>query len=159
MRVITIPQVEFRRIYEEHHGKTGSTGEAYYDFDEPEFTWYDFTDEIAAGTEVLDKYDPRWFNKIHLSWLELSSGRSCVLGQLAMTSFKEQVGFEHGDYGDVMRVLRDEGDSPDNWGIGLGFCVPQHLNDAEDEEGSSRVWEHLTWQWADQVEKLRANAA
>lgn len=123
--------------------------------------WYDFTEEIDRGVALLNKYDAGWASKIDLVWLNLSSGTSCVLGQLAMKSFANMINrtmlASSTGFHAVVHALSLRGET-DPHGIEHGFCLPPLRDDNGDEDNARVEWEHLTWQWADRVEKELANA-
>jgi hypothetical protein len=55
------------------------------------YTW-DFTEEVGRGAEWLDRtLGADWWHDLELDALNLNSGLQCVLGQLAMTRFREQL--------------------------------------------------------------------
>lgn len=125
----------------------------------------DFSAEVDAGTRWLNQQDPRWFDKINLDELNLASGRQCVLGQLAMSTFREKVGAHvFNGYDAVITAFN----ANDGWTIGHGFAIDgdqvgRALGfDREictcgcDSEGLiPHAWESLTRQWVDQIEGLR----
>jgi hypothetical protein len=43
----------------------------------------DLLERVDRGAALLDEYDPDWWEVIDLDRLDISSWRSCVLGQLA----------------------------------------------------------------------------
>jgi hypothetical protein len=163
MRVTTIPAEQYLGILREHVEPEQIGGL----LEVEDFTWYDFTDEIEAGVALLDRHDPKWHQGISLDWLSLSSGANCVLGQLAMRSFRTMI---EGTpmwtgYDSVIKALHERGEVNDPYGISHGFCLPDrhpafYAEDGycDDEDSRRRdAWEHLTWQWADVVRKRVAN--
>ena len=62
-----------------------TTGKTY------ETTYVDFTADIAAGMEFLDRLDPGWVKKIDTKLLDLESGHACVCGQVFQGHFDEGV--------------------------------------------------------------------
>lgn len=94
---------------------------------------WDFTEEVRRGSLLLDaQIGPDWHNDLDLETLDLKSGDVCILGQLAMSRFLQQlVEKEENDnsdtdercdcgcerrfeYGDVVRLLAVNTDD-DNW--------------------------------------------
>jgi hypothetical protein len=54
-------------------------------------TW-DFQEEVARGAKWLDRtLGGDWHNDLELERLDLNSGHNCVLGQLAMSRFRDQI--------------------------------------------------------------------
>lgn len=54
-------------------------------------TQWDFSEEIAQGSALLDRLVPGWYKDLDLERLDLESGSNCVLGQLAMTKFRDEL--------------------------------------------------------------------
>lgn len=145
--------------------------------------YVDFTDEIERGVAVLERHDPRWFDKVNLDRLSLDDPGRCVLGQLAMESFKDELDgyFDlqdyHYDYYDYYRAVEwlSDIDETDENGVDCGFAI-NHVNlfklmlntgiNAPNPERDyekakpfyNRAWEQLTEQWAVRIEKCRADA-
>lgn len=130
----------------------------------------DFDAEIAEGSKWLSEQDPRWFDKIHLDELKLESTVQCVLGQLAMRTFKtkiyEAIEMPYTGYDAVLALF----DKDSAWAYDHGFNVDvyrlaQVLDQEEDdltdpEHPHSRwAWETLTRGWNEEVMRLRDEAA
>jgi len=119
------------------------------------YTW-DFTEEVGRGAAWLDRtLGADWWHDLDLDALNLNSGLQCVLGQLAMSRFRDQL-LEFGsmpcdcgdpdcgtevapdtrfEYNDVTRMLV-ETDSTD-WAIhaqGLPSRYGFFVNDAAGRE-------------------------
>lgn len=91
---------------------------------------WDYSEEIARGSKFLDdRFGTDWHHDLDLEDLDLHSGYSCVLGQLAMTRFREQLvergkpvdydsdcdcaeckGTQRYEYSDVTRLLSEQTD-------------------------------------------------
>jgi hypothetical protein len=70
-------------------------------------TW-NFYDELATfvlqgnvdrGAQWLDEYDPTWYNRINIDWLELSNGADCICGQLFIDNLLDENGWQIYDDG------------------------------------------------------------
>jgi hypothetical protein len=137
-----------------------------------------FADEINAGAKWLAEADPRWFEKVHLDELDLASGQHCVLGQLAMTLFAGKIheyvkkamesgrpwyhSSLNGGYDAVIESHR----LSNEWAAAHGFYVHQAEAarilqvdecDFEDTDHPMNrfIWETLTFQWQDRIERER----
>jgi hypothetical protein len=132
----------------------------------------DFTEEIDAGVELLNREAPGWYKSINATTLNLEMPNSCVLGQLAMTEFKSALvasvkawtgdDRDHFNYYDMITLL----DFGDEDAAGYGFFVSEEaisLDFPDDESWESRghrvsrLWEALTLQWQERINDLRAN--
>lgn len=124
----------------------------------------DFSAEIERGVQWLNRMSPGWFNSINLDHLHLMSGTACVLGQLAMTDFRQQVdghlksvrgrgGTRQHDYWTVLAAFGIATQSTD-----MGFDMDTSAIEAQSGIGSHNLWEDLTFQWVERIQKLRADA-
>lgn len=133
-------------------------------------TRLDFSEQIAAGMELLDERVPGWIDNINIAGLQLASEYSCILGQLAMTNLAAQIdefreraygeraaGLGRHTYWSAVELLELDDTDEAAW---YGFNLPTHL--IEDGEGSlpqeqiDPIWELLTLQWGEAIEKRRA---
>lgn len=94
-------------------------------------------DAVARGAAILDQRIPGWVDKVSLDNLQISSCRSCVLGQLG--------GNEEGSYSEMLDYLTDADDDSE-WPEINGF-------DTDYDEYS---YEDLTASWKALIEQRRA---
>jgi hypothetical protein len=125
----------------------------------------DFTKEIDRGVELLNSYDPRWFDHINLDQLKLEDANRCVLGQLAMTTFYKELDSRYRNYYSVIDFLTADNDPANDCltftvshGFTLGTYTLRSLGWFEERSDIPPAWEALTIQWAERIGKLRADA-
>lgn len=107
-------------------------------------------DRVKAGAEVLDAEDERWWLKIDLQDLDVTSYHHCVLGQL------------YGDYSTGLDILyKGELAHYDEWAVAHGFDAKQKLVEHEDGGLVSNAEEYdaLTRLWADEINVRRLVAS
>lgn len=75
-----------------------------------------FTTLVAAGVDLLDTYDPKWFEKINTETLDMSNEDDCILGQL---------------FGDYSRGLDELGIYGPDYGLDLILADDYLVNWAE----------------------------
>jgi len=89
--------------------------------------FWDFTEEVFRGADFLDRHlGADWHQDLELEGLDLSSGTSCVLGQLAMTRFRDELR-EH-----YQRSESEEGDDRCDCGCDGGKEDDDYLFQYED---------------------------
>lgn len=130
----------------------------------------DFSAEIDEGVAWLDGKDPRWYANINLDKLELWSTTQCVLGQLAMNTFFDQL--KDAGYGpgyDGVLALDDNDDEDGDWARQHGFYVDHRkvailmhvcVDDLADSDSPMYrfIWERLTYQWDARIRQIRRDA-
>lgn len=102
---------------------------------------------VQRGADYLDEFDPGWYRRVDPQTLELSSGASCILGQL------------HGDFrmGLSRSHLINLSSAPraSLSPVSYGFqCVSGVSDDAQEQD-----YEHLNQAWREAVQQRQANDA
>lgn len=136
----------------------------------PRIIEFDFGPEIDRGTALLNAEVPGWFNDIDLVELDLESGTTCVLGQLAMSQFSQRLDeykkrtrrYPGQGYYAVAEMLWGA-DAEFTEACAYGFNVDYELGRAMFgytmwNKISKQAWEQLTMAWQERIEKLRADA-
>lgn len=136
----------------------------------------DFGEEIDRGAEWLAEQDASRFDHINLDTLHLASTHACVLGQLAMSTFRAKIAAHasiaaptwFSGYDAVLSACGKDG-LADGWTHACGFnldiyqaaCLldvkESDLTDP-DHPANKHLWEQLTHQWDEKIQKLRADA-
>lgn len=104
-------------------------------------TWDRACTRVRRGAEYLDDVDPSWYRRVNADTLELSSGGSCILGQL------------HGDFrmGLTRSRLYDLSSAPRANLSPVAFGFHCHYNVGE--ELQRKDYEHLTRAWQEVIQK------
>ncbi len=102
---------------------------------------------VQRGADYLDEFDPGWHRRVDPQTLELSSGSSCILGQL------------HGDFrmGLSRSHLINLSSAPraSLSPVSYGFQCVNGVSDAAQEQD----YEHLNRAWREAVQQRHANDA
>lgn len=115
---------------------------------------------VERGAALLDRRQPRWFEKIDLAAFELSSGAYCICGQLDAVKLGREPS-QGGDWESALyrlfgrRIDRFKNQSRDET---HGFSVPYQLDSALYKKAGVTGWEYAEGIWKTEIKRRRKTA-